>query len=77
MDQGTGNIYTDREAKALGLDSSKLIELAPDEAGRILDERIAEADALEPLPMSPMSEREKARRKAHRKAARNSRKGNR
>ena len=77
MDPGTGNVYTDREAKALGLDSSKLVELDPGEAGRILDERIAEADALEPLPMSPMSDREKARRRAHRKAARRSRKANR
>jgi hypothetical protein len=77
MDPGTGNVYTDLEAKALGLDPSKLVELDPGEAGRILEERMAEAVALEVTPMSPMSGRDKARRRARNKAARRSRKANR
>ncbi len=77
MDPGTGNVYTPFEAKALGIDAADLIELDPAEARRILDERIAEAGALEVTPMSPMSDRDKARRRARRKAQRASRKANR
>jgi hypothetical protein len=79
MDPGTGNVYTPVEAKALGIDTADLIELDPAEARRILDERIAEANALTatPTPPATLSSRDKARRRARNKAARRSRKANR
>lgn len=60
MDPGTGNIYTRKQAEALGLDFDDLVPLEDDEAVNEMRRRSAKVEAL-------AKRKRKAAKKARRK----------
>jgi hypothetical protein len=74
MDPGNGNIYTEDEARRLGLDFDRLIPLDKTTARRLLEKRRRATRAI----LGEEGRRlDKARRRARNRAARASRKVNR